>query len=599
MLTIKNITIKNFMSVGAVTQGVKLDNAKLTLVIGENVDLGGAGSRNGVGKTTLVQAISYALFGAPITNIKRDNLINKTNAKNMLVTVEFEKNGNYYKIERGRRPGSIRFLTNDKKFEANDEGTDEAHGESRVTQLEIEKVLGFSKELFRHIVALNTFTEPFLNQGAGQQRSIIEELLGVTQLSQKAEVLKENSKQTKDAILEEEYRIKSIAESNNKIQTNIDALLRKSSAWEISHDTKICDLRSAITELQHVDIELEIEAHKTLSLYRELVSALKQLKKDRTSESASLERSQKRLSNLEKKLCDIAANKCPTCGQNIHDEHKQIIVEIEQDKETEQEHITKITKNIHRRNEEIVSIEEGLAKLGNEPEVYYDSVEQAYNHRVTLEKLIHQVDVAENEENPYIDQITQLNNEGIQKISYDKLNYLSKKREHQEFLWKLLTSKDSFIRKKIIDQNLSYLNHRLNHYLEKLGLPHEVKFLNDLSVEISELGREYDFDNLSRGEKNRLILGLSFAFRDVWESLNESMNLLFIDELIDSGLDQVGVEASLSVLKSMGRDRNKDIFLISHREELLSRVSSVMLVKKENGFTTFSEDADDSATIEE
>ena len=163
-------------------------------------------------------------------------------------------------------------------------------------------------------------------------------------------------------------------------------------------------------------------------------------------------------------------------------------------------------------------------------------------------------------------------------------------KEHQEFLLKLLTNKDSFIRKKIIDQNLAYLNNRLTYYLDKLGLPHLVEFQNDLSVEITQLGQDLDFDNLSRGERNRLILGLSFAFRDVWESLYQNINLLFIDELIDSGMDASGVENSLHVLKKIGRDREKNIFLISHRDELVGRVNYILKVIKEGGFTSYSDD---------
>jgi DNA repair exonuclease SbcCD ATPase subunit len=120
-----------------------------------------------------------------------------------------------------------------------------------------------------------------------------------------------------------------------------------------------------------------------------------------------------------------------------------------------------------------------------------------------------------------------------------------------------------------------------------MGLPHQVVFQNDLTVEITELGRELDFDNLSRGERNRLILGLSFAFRDVWENLYFPINTLFIDELIDSGLDTIGVENAMAILKDMTRSRNKSIWLVSHREELAGRVSSVLQVIKENGFTTY------------
>jgi len=180
-----------------------------------------------------------------------------------------------------------------------------------------------------------------------------------------------------------------------------------------------------------------------------------------------------------------------------------------------------------------------------------------------------------------------MENQALQTIDFNNINVLTRIMEHQKFLLDLLTSKDSFVRKKIIDQNLSYLNARLTHYLDKIGLPHQVIFLNDLSVEITELGRELDFDNLSRGERNRLILGLSFAFRDVWENLYVPINTLFIDELIDSGLDTMGVENSIAILKDMSRRRQKSIWLVSHREELAGRVPSVLKVIKENGFTSY------------
>ena len=142
----------------------------------------------------------------------------------------------------------------------------------------------------------------------------------------------------------------------------------------------------------------------------------------------------------------------------------------------------------------------------------------------------------------------------------------------------------------MIDQNLNYLNSRLGYYLNKIGLPHTIKFQNDLSVEIQELGRELDFDNLSRGERNRLILSLSWAFRDVWENLFQPINLLFIDELVDSGMDTSGVESSLAILKKMARDQHKSIWLVSHKDELTGRVNNLMTVVKENGFTAYNTD---------
>jgi DNA repair exonuclease SbcCD ATPase subunit len=220
--------------------------------------------------------------------------------------------------------------------------------------------------------------------------------------------------------------------------------------------------------------------------------------------------------------------------------------------------------------------------------VFYDRESDAIEHRATLAGLQQQITAKSGETDPYAEQIAEMRSTALVEISYDKINELVQVREHEEFLLKLLTNKDSFIRKKIIDQNLNYLNTRLSYYLEKIGLPHQVAFKNDLSVEITELGRDLDFDNLSRGERNRLILSLSWAFRDVYESLYHRMNLLFVDELVDSGLDASGMESSLAILKKISRDARKSVWLVSHRDELVSRVGNILRVTKQNGFTTYS-----------
>ena len=233
-------------------------------------------------------------------------------------------------------------------------------------------------------------------------------------------------------------------------------------------------------------------------------------------------------------------------------------------------------------------LEHSEVTVGPMPIIHYDTETEAIEHRSKVANLLQQITSKNDEADPYTEQISDMEKEALQEINFDTINTLTRTMEHEKFLLDLLTSKDSFVRKKIIDQNLSYLNIRLTHYLDKIGLPHQVVFKNDLQVEITELGRELDFDNLSRGERNRLILGLSFAFRDVWENLYSPINTLFIDELIDSGLDTMGVENALAILKDMSRRRQKSIWLVSHREELAGRVPNVLKVVKENGFTSYS-----------
>ena len=200
MIKIKDLTVKNFMSVGNVTQAVDFNKEQLTLVLGENLDQGGddTGSRNGTGKTTIINALSYALYGTALTNIKRNNLINKTNSKGMLVTLNFERAGNQYRIERGRSPNVLKFYVNN--HEQKDELHDESQGDSRKTQEDIGALLDMSHDMFKHVVALNTYTEPFLSMRANDQRAIIEQLLGITILTEKADALKEKVRQTKDVI---------------------------------------------------------------------------------------------------------------------------------------------------------------------------------------------------------------------------------------------------------------------------------------------------------------------------------------------------------------------------------------------------------------
>lgn len=585
---LKTLTVKNFMSVGNQTQAVHLDRDDLTLVLGENYDIGGGegGARNGTGKTTIINALSYALYGIALTNIKRDNLINKTNGKNMLVTVEFEKDGLQYRIERGRKPNVLKFFIGEHEQEPTD---DSAQGDSRETQTEIEKLLGMSHNMFKHIVALNTYTEPFLSMRANDQREIIEQLLGITQLSEKAESLKELIKETKSLIQDEEYRIKAVQDANSRIEEQIANLKRRQNLWLKKRSDDIQELSAALQELNQINIDQEIENHRSIADYNEKLAAKREAQKWLDSITKDYNKEETLYHRLEKEIKDIENHQCYACGTVLHDSNQQEILsrKIEQRQECE----------THMLSLQALAVEyqttiANIGELAAPPKVFYDDLEAATEHRNTLSNLEEQIARRSNDVDPYAEQIDEMEKEAIEEVSWETINELVRIKDHQEFLLKLLTNKDSFIRKRIIDQNLSYLNSRLDHYLQNIGLPHSVEFKNDLTVEIQELGRDLDFDNLSRGERNRLILSLSWAFRDVWENLYQPINLLFIDELVDSGMDSSGVENAMGVLKHMSRKRNKSVWLVSHKDELIGRVNNVLKVIKENGFTSYNTDVE-------
>jgi DNA repair exonuclease SbcCD ATPase subunit len=581
---INTLTVKNFMSVGNQTQAVHLDRDDLTLVIGENYDVSGGegGARNGTGKTTIINALSYGLYGLALTNIKRDNLINKTNSKGMLVTVEFEKNNVCYKIERGRKPNVLKFYIGDHEVEPTD---DSSQGDSRETQAEIERLLGMSHNMFKHIVALNTYTEPFLSMRANDQREIIEQLLGITQLSEKAESLKEQIKEIKFNVQEEEYRIKAVQDANSRITDQINSLKRRQSLWQKKHEEDLNEFVVALDELTKIDIDLEIELHRQILDYNEKLAAKKEAQKWIDSLTQDYTKEESLYLKLEKEIQDIEDHRCYACGTKLHDSSQQEILS----KKTEQRKSCETHMHaLESRAEEYHEIINNIGDLEKPAASFYSTLESATEHRNTVTNLEQQILRKSAEVDPYAEQIEEMEKEAIQEINWNTVNELTRIKDHQEFLLKLLTNKDSFIRKRIIDQNLSYLNTRLDYYLQNIGLPHNVEFKNDLSVEIQELGRDLDFDNLSRGERNRLILSLSWAFRDVWENLYHPINLLFIDELVDSGMDSSGVENAMSVLKHMSRNREKSVWLVSHKEELIGRVNNVLKVIKEGGFTSYS-----------
>ena len=368
MLTIKELTVKNFMSVGNQAQAIDFSNKSLVLVIGENMDLGGddAGARNGTGKTTIINALSYVFFGEALTNIRRDNLVNKTNEKGMLVGVKFIKNGITYTIERGRKPQIFRFYANDieQKTESN-----EAQGENRETQVEINKLMGMTHSMFKNIIALNTYTQPFLSTKQAEQREIIEQLLGITLLSQKADLLKEKQKATKQMLTEEKLKIDARIASNEKIQESIESLQIRSNAWTKQKDDDIKSFQEAIAELEKVDSEIEIAKHKKLQKHAEMQTALRSLQKERAYHEDSLTKAESTVTKTEADLEYTKQQKCPTCEQSLHDDKHELLVGKLKTQLTEStEYVTKLQGDL-------AEIQKGIDEvgdLGQVPDTYYD-----------------------------------------------------------------------------------------------------------------------------------------------------------------------------------------------------------------------------------
>jgi DNA repair exonuclease SbcCD ATPase subunit len=592
MLKLKKLTVKNFMSFGNIAHEVDLDDEMLTLVLGENRDTGividGSGS-NGAGKSSLICAISYVFFDKALGNIKKDNLVNKLNEKNMEVTIDFTKNNDSYRIIRGRKPNVLKFFVNNQEFDES-----KAQGENRETQPEIEKVIGINYELFKEIITLSAQNEPFLKLGAAKQREIIEELLGITQLSSKAEILRENIKETQKLIDQELFKNQTIQNLNEKTLSQITRLQKISDKWDKDHIALVSDLTESISGLEQLDVQNELKLHSSKKDLTDISTKYTGIEKDLKQQERSKRTLVRRLDELQEHLTKATIEKkCYACGQAIDDNHQIMVQSLIDEKIEKEKEISNHNETIKRLTSDLDLIEAQLMKFQETEEPFYSTEKEAWEHNSTIENLKYNLSLETVKINPYIEQIENLKKENLSKIDNSVVEELKTTKLHQEFLLKILTNKDSFVRKKIIDQSLTFLNFRLDHYLTEIGLEHNVKFQNDLTVSIEKMGREYDFDNLSRGQKTRLIISLNLAFRDVFESLNFPINMIFIDELIDNGLDGAGVDCALKVFKEMARSTKKSIFLVSHREEIKPRVNKTLKVIMENGFSSISPDAED------
>lgn len=247
------------------------------------------------------------------------------------------------------------------------------------------------------------------------------------------------------------------------------------------------------------------------------------------------------------------------------------------------EDISNLQESIKQIKEQKLMLLKEKDELKNK--IMFNTIQEMMTVKNEKTTLINKLKDKEEEINPYISPLLELENNKIDEINFNKLNEANKKLEHQKFLQKLLTKKDSFVRKLLLDKYLPFLNMRLQKYIDDLGLPHKVEFTNDLEARIVNFNRELGFGNLSHGQKARINIALSFAFRDVLQQLHTPINICLLDEVLDDGLDSVGVQSAATMLKRKAKEDKMNLFIISHRDEIETSFDKVLTVQFCDGFS--------------
>jgi len=628
-LVFKTLSFTNFMSFGQIRNTINLEKPGTCFVTGENLDDGGS---SGAGKTTLINAFSYVLFDKVPGKISKERLINRTNKdeKKTLMEVELTltKGADEYIIKRYRGAETGYRLVHVNNATPNKDITN-AGG----FNASIEELLGFSYELFKQIIFFDGNSQAFLDMPVGSQRELIEELLKITLLSRKAEALKALNTANEQNIKVQEALIQQRKLQQEKYAKQVGEAEQRVKSWEAQRLADATSLYQQLSKLSSVDFEAEETLHEEIvkldhekqtrasdvNSIKVQITAKEREKPAMAADFAiarsTLASEKTNLDQLAREINHLRDAKCPYCLQDYaaskqkladkeaafaeltkkhdettseHEQLKQAIV-VEEERiacelaELKSQHTAR-SAELHEATLELQEVKQALA---------YPTLVEALKAKESSHALQERYDQKQLEANPHVDALKALLDDNKDGVVTSELDTLVRLKEHYQLLQKLLTDKNSFIRKAIISKTLPFLNKRIAFYTEQLGLPHVVKFQPDMSCEITQYGRDLDHGNLSNGQKKRLNLSLCFAFRDALTYLHSKVNVLFTDEIDGGSLDEQSVNSMIGLLKHKAWDDTIGIYIISHRPEFDGRCDRNVVVRLEGGFSTLIEQAED------
>jgi DNA repair exonuclease SbcCD ATPase subunit len=586
MIVFKTLQLRNFLSYGAAPTIINLDQPGTTLILGEDLDNTdrGAGA-NGVGKTVIINALVYALYDKPISNISKDNLVNNVNKKNMEVALEFVKGDNTYTIVRARKT-KAGAAGNWVKLYIN--GVDKTPDSVGNTNKEIEDIIGLPFDLFVRIVAVSANHTPFLDLPVrhptnANQTDIIEELFDLKQLSEKANMLKDEIKTMDQSVDIQQGRLDAVQRENDRHHKLIDSATRRVIAWQIGHDKDIEVVKQKLAKIADIDVENERAAFDEIS---DVDTAVRDTSNTVETIGSEVRKISKLIADSESELSHLDDGECPYCLQKYADTE----VKVNNLKETVRVSTTMLEAMVTDLDDQKYNLnilKERQAELREI--ITVSSVDELYDIKGKMTGYEKQLRDLENATNPMLEQLDELEAVELEELDMSKINELKNIIDHQKFLLKLLTKKDSFVRKALLNKNIPFLNQRLAGYLMELGLPHTVEFSHEMTAEISQFGRPMDFGNLSNGQRARVNIALSFAFRDVLQSIHQRVNVCMLDEVLDVGLDAVGVQSAAKMLKSKAREEKLALYIISHRDEIDNAFDRTMTIQMSKGFSYLGE----------
>ena len=567
MIIFKTIRWKNFLSTGNQFTEIKLDRSPNTLIVGEN----------GGGKSTMLDALCFSLFGKPFRNINKPQLVNSINKKQLLVEVEFQTGRKSYKIVRGIKPNLFEIYVD------GDLINQDAAARDYQKYLE-ESILKLNYKSFTQIVILGSasFT-PFMQLPSGTRREIIEDLLDIQIFTTMNVVLRDKVNDLKDRLSMADNKLEVLKQKASIQKEYVDTL---EANREKRVDEILARIRNGESQIAHLStLVAGLESEKTESeeeraALGDLAAKQKKLEQFKTKFSSQLRDIQKEISFYEE------TDDCPSCKQKIPHEHKSSLVDERKDK------MQTLNEGMEKLSEEFERLQELLEKdqeISREIAEFNNKILSSNSEIIVQQRLIQALNLE-------LSDIT--NKTGDIEAEKTKLKTYAKEvlaqneekaklNEEKHYLDAVSTLlKDTGIKTKIIRQYLPVINKLVNKYLQAMDFFVQFNLDEKFDETIKSRHRDdFSYASFSEGEKQRIDLALLFTWRTIAKMKNSvATNLLILDEVFDSSLDNNGTDYVMSLLDTIGEDTN--LFVISHKgDQLFDKFRSLIKFEKKNNYS--------------
>ncbi len=566
MITFKTITWKNFLSTGNHPTSVLLDNNNTSLIIGTN----------GAGKSTILDALTFSLYGKSFRKINKGQLINTTNEKNCFVEIEFTVNSVEWKVESGIKPNIFKIYRDGEELNQISSAIDQQKW------LE-QNVLKMNYKSFTQIVILGSSSfVPFMQLPTNSRREVVEDLLDIRIFSSMNDIVKGRIRLVKDEVRTLELKKESLKDKVD-MQKNFIQQIEDQSKEDVSYkENQINVLLTEENKFMHKNEDIN---NNVILLQKKMTTLEGSASKLREYGNIKGKLSQK-ISGIVKEHKFFTENRvCPTCSQEIEDTFRVNRISDSQSKAEElqkgYQELLNAIKNEEERESQFQQISGDLSKLLN-------GITQNNSHINGCQKQIKRL---EHEIQTITSQIANRNTEHEKleefrnnlQDTFEKISEKKEKITYLDFTYNLL--KDGGVKTQIIKKYLPIINQQANKYLQMMDFYINFKLDEEFTETIeSPIHEDFTYQSFSEGEKMRIDLALLFTWREIARMKNSvNTNLLIMDEVFDSSLDGFGTEEFLKIIRFVIKDAN--IFVISHKEGLEDKFDSVIKFEKQGNFS--------------